>query len=97
MKPQVEQDEISSNDIMAALFRADMLSYFAAGQVASIFIMGRNLIYTQSSLTDSSLYLLDAPRYLCLLSDSAEWRLNQTQSEVYHYLSLLLERKRKIK
>lgn len=88
MVTQAEQDEISSNDIMAALFRADMLSHSAAGQVTLIFIRGGNLIYTRSSLTDSS--LSDAPRYLCLLSDSAERELNQIQSEVYQHSSQLL-------
>lgn len=55
METQAEQDEISSNDIMAALFRVDMLSHSATGQVTLIFIRGGNLIYTQSYLTDSSL------------------------------------------
>lgn len=91
METQVEQDEMSSNDIMAALFTADMLSHSAAGQVASIFIRAGNLIYTQSSLTESS--PSDAPRYLCLLSDSAERRLNQIQRELYQYSSQLPGRK----
>lgn len=55
METQVEEDEISSNDIMADLFRADMLTHSATGQVALIFIRGRNPIHTQSSLTDLSL------------------------------------------
>lgn len=55
METQVEEDEMSPNDIMAGLFKVDMLSHSATGQVASIFIRGRNLIYTLSSLTDSSL------------------------------------------
>lgn len=85
METEVEEDEISSNDIMAGLFKVDMLSHSATGQVASIFIRVRNLIYARPSLTDSSLSLSlsfslsCAPRYLCLLSDSAEWELNQIQ------------------
>lgn len=85
MEAQVQEDEISSNDIMAGLFKVDMLSHSATGQVASIFIRVRNLIYARPSLTDSSLSLClsfslsCAPRYLCLLSDSAEWELNQIQ------------------
>ena len=95
METQVEEDEISSNDIMAGLFKDDMLSHSATAQVASIFISARNLIYTWSSLTDSSLFLSlsYAPRYLCLLSDSAEWGLNQIQSELHQYSSQLLGRK----
>ncbi len=42
---------MSSNDIMDGLFRADMLSHSATGQVTLIFISGRNPIYSWSSLT----------------------------------------------
>lgn len=87
METQEEEDEICPNDIMASLFKADMLSHSATGQVASIFIRGRNLIYTLS------LSLSYAPRYLCLLSDCAEWGLNQIQSELHQYSSQLLGRK----
>lgn len=71
---------MSCNHIMAGLFRADMLCNAATGQVASIPIRGRNQIHIRCSLSDSS--LSDAPRYLCLLSDSAEWGLNQVQNRV---------------
>lgn len=46
MDTQEEEDEISSNDILASLFRTDMLGRSVTGQVASIFIRVRNLIYT---------------------------------------------------
>lgn len=44
METQERGDEISCNDIMAALFGSDMLSHSATGQVASIFIKARNQI-----------------------------------------------------
>lgn len=55
MKMQEEEDEISSNDVMTHLFRTDMLSQFAPGQVVSIFIRVWNSICTRHYLTDSSL------------------------------------------
>lgn len=71
METQEEEDEISSNDIMAALFRADMLSHSATGQVASIFIRGRNLIYTRSSVTNLSLSQMPPDIYVyCLILPS---------------------------
>lgn len=56
---------------MAGLFRADMLSHSATGQVASIFIRGRNPIYARSSLTDSSLSQMPPDIYVyCLVLPS---------------------------
>lgn len=71
METQASQDEIFPNGIMASLFRADMSSRSATGQVASIFIRGRNLIYTQSSLTDSSRSQMPPDIYVfCLILQS---------------------------
>ncbi len=87
METQREEDEISSNDIIAGLLRTDRLSHSATGQVASIFIRDRNPICNQL------VSLLDAPRYLCRLSDSAEQGFNQIQRELHQYSSQLLGRK----
>lgn len=71
METQEGEDEISSNDIMAGLFRADMLSQSATGQVASIFIRGRNPIHARYSLTDSSLSQMPPDIYVyCLILPS---------------------------
>lgn len=96
METQEGEDEISSNDIMAGLFRADMLSQSATGQVASIFIRGRNPIHARYSLTDSSLSQMPPDIYVYCLILPSEALIRSRESSISIQTSCCEEKRDKV-
>lgn len=96
METQEEEDEISPNDIMTGLFRFDMLSHSATGQVASIFIRSRNPIHTWSYLTDSPLSQMPPDIYVYCLILPSRGLISSRESSISIQASCWEEKRNKV-